>query len=32
MVWSDFGYDFSSKFLLPRSFVLLESKGGSFVV
>lgn len=32
MVWSDFGYDVSSEFLLPWSFVLLESKGGDFVV
>lgn len=28
MVLSDFEYDISSEFLLPRSFVLLESKGG----
>lgn len=32
MVLSDFEYDVSSGFLLPRSFVLLESKGGDFVV
>lgn len=28
MVLSDFEYDVSSKFLLLRSFVLLESKAG----
>lgn len=32
MVLSDFEYDVSSEFLLPRLFVLLESKAGDFVV